>query len=83
MHNASAYFTEAWRAVATAKIAEFSWQCERLATLAGCAAVNRSEAAYVLQDIADANSLGETFGREYVDLIAEAFGPGCKAEAAA
>lgn len=76
---ATAYFTAAWRAVATAKIGEFAWQCETLGTLAHCGAVDRSAAASVLNDIADAHSLGETFGHDYVaDMIADAFTPPAK-----
>lgn len=68
------YFREAWRAVATAKINEFAYQCERLAGLADYGAVNRSEAVSVLTDIAEANSLRDTFGHEYIaDIITEAF----------
>ena len=68
------HFTEAWRAVATAKIDEFAYRCDRLGELAGAGIVNRSEAASVLTDIADAHSLGETFGTDWIiDLIATAF----------
>lgn len=70
------YFREAWVAVATAKIDEFAYQCERLATLAHRGAINRSEAATLLTDIAEAHSLGDMFGSDYVDeLIAAAFAP--------
>jgi hypothetical protein len=68
------HFTAAWRAVATAKISEFAYQCERLGTLARCAVVDRTDAADVLTDIAEAHSLGDRFGREYIiNLIADAF----------
>ncbi|HEX5864996.1 MAG TPA: hypothetical protein VF014_12205 [Casimicrobiaceae bacterium] len=79
------HFTEAWRAVATAKIDEFAYQCERLGTLARCAVVDRADAADVLTEIADAHSLGETFGRDYIiTIIADAFvPPAVRAEAAA
>ena len=77
------FFTEAWRAVATAKLDEFACQCERLATLADCGAVNRSEAATVLVDIAEANSLGDTFGSEYIDeIMSDAFRESAVADAA-
>jgi hypothetical protein len=70
----TAHFTEAWRAVATAKIDEFAYQCERLADLAICGEVNRGDAAAVLYDISIAHSLGETFGSDYIaDVIAGAF----------
>jgi len=67
-------FREAWAAVATAKIDEFAYQCRRLATLADYGAVDRSEAAAVLADIAEANSLGDVFGRDVVgNMISDAF----------
>ena len=77
------YFTEAWRAVATAKIDEFEYQCRRLAELSRCGAVERGEAAEVLQDISVAHSLGDVFGHDIVNsMITDAFAAP-EAEAAA
>jgi hypothetical protein len=70
------HFREAWRAVATARIDEFIYQCERLADLARDGIVDRAEAADCLHEIAVAHSLADTFGPDYVvNLIAEAFAP--------
>jgi hypothetical protein len=70
------HFTHCWRAVATAKIEEFCFQCERLADLAHEGDVDRAVAADVMTDIAEAHSLGETFGADYIiDIIADAFVP--------
>lgn len=78
------HFTEAWRAVATAKIDEFAHQCKRLADLAHDGEVNRSEASSCLQEIAEANCLCSTFGADYIiDTIAWAFAPPVAEEAAA
>jgi hypothetical protein len=79
----SVHFTEAWRAVATAKIEAFADECWRLADLADKGAVDRGDAAATLQDIADANSLPETFGADYVaELISVGFSPPTAMEAA-
>lgn len=78
------HFTEAWRAVATAKIDEFAFQCERLAGLAHDGDVNVSEAASCLQEIAEANCLCSTFGADYiVSMIAWPFAHPICEEAAA
>jgi hypothetical protein len=68
------FFREAWRAVATAKIDAFDYQCRRFAELSRCGTVDRGEAAAVLQDISVAHSLGETFGHEAInEIITDAF----------
>ena len=78
----NAHFTETWRAVATAKIDEWDFQCLRLGALANDGVVNRSEAATVLHDIAVANDIDKALGGLDVIMasIACAFTP---AEAAA
>lgn len=79
----SAHFRDAWRAVALGKIDAFADECRRLCALADQSAVDRGDAADVLQDIADANSLPETFGADYVaELISIAFSPPTAMEAA-
>jgi hypothetical protein len=78
------HFTETWRAVATAKIGEFAYQCERLADLPHAGDVNVSEAATCLHDIAVAHSLYETFGQDcIVNTMAWAFAPPVVEEARA
>jgi hypothetical protein len=77
------YFTEAWRAVATAKIDEFDYQCRRLAELSRCGAVERGEAAATLQDISVAHALGDVFGHDTVNsMISDAFTPPIAEDAA-
>ncbi|MFZ0458231.1 MAG: hypothetical protein WAM17_07285 [Rhodoplanes sp.] len=65
----NAHFTEAWRAVAAAKIDEWDYQCVRLGELANDGTVNRSEAATVLQDIALAHDIHIAIGG--LDIVTE------------
>jgi hypothetical protein len=62
------------RAIALGKLAEFQWQCERLAKLVAEGAIGRAEAADGLFEAAEANDLNEIYGVDYIQsCTADAF----------
>jgi len=66
--------TEAWRAVANARLAEFRRQCWRLATLERQGTVNKAVAIDELWEIALAHDLLRAFGEDRLEaIITEAF----------
>jgi hypothetical protein len=66
--------TEAWRAVANAKLVEYRKQCWRLAGLASRGIVDKQTAIDGLYNIAVAHALVRSLGDERVEaILAEAF----------
>jgi hypothetical protein len=66
--------TEAWRAVATAKLTEFRRQCWRLADLVRKGTADKAMAADQLWEIAVANALVLAHGEDRIEaILAEAF----------
>jgi hypothetical protein len=74
MTEANRELTEAWRAVANAKLAEYRRQCWRLAGLVRNGTVNKQAAIDRLWTIAIAHALIRSLSEERVhSIISEAF----------
>jgi len=74
MSSQAAELRKAWRAVATAKLAEYRRQCWRLASLTAEGAITKADAVDCLWMIATAHALVRALGENHVEIIiAEAF----------
>jgi hypothetical protein len=72
--SASDELTEAWRAVANAKLIEFKTQAFRLALLSAKGVIRKSKAVDRLWTIAVAHGLERALGRDHLQaIIAEPF----------
>ena len=74
MTNQDRELIEAWRAVASAKLAEYRRQCWRLAMLVRRGMIDKAAAVDRLWEIAIAHALVRAFGEDRVQsIICEAF----------
>jgi hypothetical protein len=72
--NQAAAFLESRRAVANAKLREFTRQCWRLSELARKDVIGKTDAIDLLWEIATAHALVRTLGADHVQaIIAEPF----------
>jgi hypothetical protein len=76
--NADRELTEAWRAVANAKLKEYRRQSWRLALLVQRGVIDKQQAVHRLWEIATAHAVVRSLGEDHVQaIIAEPFTAVC------